>query len=810
MRFPYSWLREYLDTDLDPEQIAAGLDKRGFKLEAMEQVGNAYPGVVVARVLEVEKHPDADRLSLCRVDGGGEAVRVVCGATNVRPGMIAPFATVGAKLPGGMVIKRATIRGQESQGMLCSARELGLSDDHEGIVALPDLVGADTPLVPGTPLDAVLGGPETVLDVEVFYNRGDAQSILGLVREVAAFAGAKWTEDGIRRLNLPWKASGGFDLAIDDTEGCPRYLAQVLENVTVGPSPRWAVRRLEAMGVRAINNVVDATQLVMFEYGQPLHAFDLERLAGPSIRVRRARQGESLRTLDGKTRALDPEVLVIGDGERAVALAGIMGGEDTEVRGGTKRLLLECAAFDPQRVRRGVVRLGLKTEASRRFERGVDPQVAPTALARFLELMREFCPDARAGASAEQGGPGRRVVPVRMRTERCDALLGLAIPVPDQARLLRTLGFSVVEQADTLVVTPPSWRRDVQIEEDVIEEVARAHGYDAIPEPMPELGGATAHRSSREREIAAARRAFLARGFDEALCTSLVSEEEARAAAGLGGDDDGSILRLANPMSRESAALRPNPIPGLLRAVAHNLRQGAESVRLFEVGAGYRALPPRAKEERPVDEPLYMAAAVAGKRLAHAHDDTQAPVDFFDAKGVWEAVLEELRVDTPEWRAYSGPGWKPGASAQVASRGSRIGWAGVAAPRWLDTWDIDVPVYLGLVRLDTLFLRGPAAPLRLPGRFPPVRRDVAFFVPSSVPYADVERVLKREGGDWLRGLELFDVYSGTGTPDGMRSLAFALQFGHEERTLTESEVEAIQQRMAAGVARECGGRLREK
>lgn len=810
MRLPLSWLREFLDTDLDADQIAAGLDKRGFKLESMDTVGHAYPGVVVARVLEVEKHPNADRLSLCRVDGGGEVARVVCGASNVHPGMIAPFATIGAKLPGGMEIKRATIRGQESEGMLCSARELGLSEDHEGIVSLPDLFGGATPLVPGTPLDVLLGGPETVLDVEVFYNRGDAQSILGLVREVAAFAGARWTEDGVRRLNLPWKPSGAFDLEIEDEDGCPRYLAQVIEDVKVGPSPRWAVRRLEAMGVRAINNVVDATQLVMFEYGQPLHAFDLELLKGAAIRVRRARAGESLRTLDGKVRPLDPEVLVIADGRRPVALAGIMGGEDSEVRTGTSRLLLECAAFDPQRVRRGVVRLELKTEASRRFERGVDPQIGPTAVARFLELMHEFSPQARAGASAEKRGPARRIDPVRMRPERCDALLGLTIPAADQARLLRSLGFSVVEQGGKLVVTPPSWRRDVQLEEDVIEEVARAHGYDAIPEPMPELRGATAHRSVREREIAAARRAFLARGFDEALSTSLVSEEEARAAAALGGEDPGTILRLTNPMSRESAALRTNPIPGLLRAVAHNLRQGADSVRLFEVGAGYRALPPSAEENRTVEEPLYVAAALTGKRYAHAHDTAQAPVDFFDAKGLWEAVLEELRVDTPEWRAYSGPGWKPGASAQVASRGSRIGWAGVAAPHWLDTWDIEVPVYLGLVRLDTLLPRDLAAPLRRPGRFPLVRRDVAFFVPSSVPFADVERVLRREGGDWLRALELFDVYSGAGTPGGMRSLAFALQFGHDERTLTESEVEEIQQRMAAGVARDCGGRLREK
>ncbi len=810
MRLPVSWLREFLDTDLDAGAIAAELDRRGFKLEAIETVGHSYAGIVVARVLEVEKHPNADRLTLCRVDGGGEVVRVVCGAPNVHPGMVAPLATVGARLPGGTVIQKARIRGEESQGMLCSARELELADDHQGIVSLPDLLGDRGPFVPGTPLEVLLGGPETVLDLEVFYNRGDGQSVLGLVREVAAFAGARWTETGIKRLNLPWKTAGHFDLEVEDEEGCPRYLAQVVEDVKVGPSPRWAVRRLEAMGVRSVNNVVDATNLVMFEYGQPLHAFDLERLKGPAIRVRRAGAGEGIRTLDGKTRTLDPEILVIADAQRPVAIAGIMGGEDSEVTSVTTRLLLECATFDPARVRRGVVRLGLASEASRRFDRGVDPQIGPTATARFLELMREFCPAARPEAAAEHHATARRAEPVRLRPERCDALLGISIPAETQARHLRSLGFSVVEHGGRLVVTPPSWRRDVQREEDVIEEVVRAHGYDAIPEPMPELRGAVAHRTPRERLVEAARRALLGRGFVEAWTTSLVSEAEAQAAAALGEDPPAAVVALANPLSRESAFLRPNPAAGLMRALAHNLRQGQESVRLFEIGAGFRWAPGEGDGKRAVEEPLYLCAALTGRRFAHAHDAAQAAADFFDAKGAWEGALEEMRVDTPEWRAYSGPGWKPGASAQVASRGSRIGWSGVLAPRWLDTWDIEVPVHLGLMRLDPLLAGAPTAAARLPGRFPPVRRDLAFFVPHPVPYADVERVLKREGGARLRGLELFDVYAGAGTPEGTRSLAFALQFGHEERTLTDSEVEEIQRRMAAAVASECGGRLREK
>ncbi len=805
MRLPISWLREFLEIELGPQEIALGLTQRGFKLESLEQVGHSYPGVVVARVLEVARHPKADRLTLCRVDSGRGEVRVVCGAPNVHPGMIAPLATVGAQLPDGTVLRKATIRGEESNGMLCSARELALSEDHEGIVSLPEMLGAEVVLRPGTPLDSVLGPPETVLDVEVFYNRGDCLSVIGLAREVAAFAGERWTEAGRKRRSGAWRATGGFDLGVEDPEGCPRYLAQVVENVSIQASPRWVQRRLEAMGMRAVNNVVDATNLTMLEFGQPLHAFDLDRLAGPAIRVRRARSGEPIHTLDGKARSLDPEILVIADRERPVAIAGIMGGEESEVSAATARILLECAVFDPQRVRRGVIQLGLASEASRRFEKGIDSETAPAATARFLDLLAELAPGSRPTASAEEHPRPHAAGVVSLRPPRCNDLLGVVLDKEEQARHLRSLGFRVEDRGAMLQVGPPSWRHDVACEEDLIEEVARAHGYDAIPEPAGELRAAPVTRSARERITAAARGALLSRGFQEAWSTSLVSEREARAVAELMGEAD-LTPKLSNPMSRESAALRPTPMVGLLRAVAHNLRQGQTSLRLFEVGVGFRT---RA-QDRP-EERLMLAAALCGQRYAHAHDEAQSGVDFFEAKGIWEAVLDELRVDSAGWRDYPGSSWKPGASAQVAWTGSRIAWVGIAAPGWLRTWGIETPVHLFLLLLDPLLARSERTiRARLPERFPPVRRDVAFFLPESVAYADLHRILTREGGVELRRVELFDVYQGPGTPAGMRSLAWTLEFGHEERTLSESEVETIQQRMAAAVARECGGRLREK
>ncbi|MBI5709978.1 MAG: phenylalanine--tRNA ligase subunit beta, partial [Candidatus Eisenbacteria bacterium] len=394
MKLPISWLREWVDVDASPEAIADTLTRRGFYVEGIESHGHSCPGVVVARVLEVRRHPNADKLTLCRVDAGSGEVTVVCGAPNVHAGMIAPLATVGAKLPGGLAIKRSRIRGEESQGMLCSPRELALADDHQGILDLAAFLGrAD--LAPGRPLDELMPPPDTLLEVEIPFNRPDGLGIVGLAREVKAALGGRWTAAAQARLGARWNGRADFDLKLEDAAGCPRYIAQVVDGVTIAPSPAWLRRRLEAVGQRPINNVVDLTNLVLFELGQPLHAFDLDRLRGPAIRVRRAGPGERITTLDGKDRELSPEVLVIADRERPVAVAGVMGGADSEVGETTKRLLLECAWFEPRRIRRGSRALDLSTEASKRFERGVDPEIGTTATARFPALLRALMPGAR-------------------------------------------------------------------------------------------------------------------------------------------------------------------------------------------------------------------------------------------------------------------------------------------------------------------------------------------------------------------------------------------------------------------------------
>lgn len=810
MKLPISWLREWVEVEADAAQIADALTRRGFYVEGIESRGHRYPGVVVARVVEVGRHPNADRLSLCTVDPGAAGpVRVVCGAANVHPGMIAPLATVGAKLPGGAVIKRSKIRGEESEGMLCSARELELSDDHEGIVDLERLLGDRNGLEVGRPLDELLDSPDQILEIEIPFNRPDGLSVVGMTREVKAAFKGRWTRAGEQRLASRWRAhKNDFPVTLEDRGGCALYLAQVVDNVTIGPSPRSVAARLEAIGQRAINNVVDITNLVLFEFGQPLHAFDLATLHGPEIRVRRARAGERMTTLDGKERALDTEVLLICDRDRPIAVAGVMGGAETEVSDRTRSLLLECAWFEARRIRRSARALGLATEASRRFERGVDASMAEASMGRFLDLLLELSPDSRPGAARREGSKSEEPRELSVRLSRVRRLAGLDLDLEQAKDCLKALAFhpSPEKKTESIRVRVPPFRTDVGLEEDLVEEIARAWGYDRIPEAPPGSEGLGAKRSRREQTIERARRAMLARGLTEAWCTTLVSEREARETAALLGATDADLVRLSNPMSRESEVLRPNLVAGLLRACAHNLHQGVDAVRLFEIGASFR----RADHKLP-EENWTLAAIVAGPRLAHGHDALQGPIDFGDAKGLWEAWLEEMTVDRPEWRSYSAGGWKPGASAEVASTTSRIGWAGTLGQQLLRNWDIEVAVHLFVALLDPMISAEPAAPrITLPARFPPVRRDLAFFVPERVTFRELESVLREAAGEWLVSIELFDVYTGPGTPEGMKSLAFALQFQHPERTLAESEVQTIQDRMTAAVAKQCGGRLRER
>jgi phenylalanyl-tRNA synthetase beta chain len=813
MKLPMSWLGEWvtLGAGADAATVADALTRRGFYVEGIETHGRAHPGVVIARVLEVVKHPNADKLSLCRVDGGAGELRIVCGAPNVRAGMMVPLATIGATLSGGVTIKKSKIRGEESQGMLCSPRELELSEDHQGILDL-ETWRPGRALTVGAPFDALLPPPDAVLEVEIPFNRPDGLGIVGLAREAKAALGGAWSATARATLDQRWTETHGFDLELEDREGCPHYIAQVVEGIRIAPSPEWLQTRLETMGQRPINNVVDLTNLLLLELGQPMHAFDLAKLAGLGVVVRAARAGERLTTLDGRERALETGMLVIADRKRPVALAGVMGGADSEVTAGTTTLLLECAWFAPARVRRTARALGLTTEASKRFERGVDPGIANIATARFLALLAEVSPGCRVTRGARGGTPPPAPAGLTLRPERWRRLLGMDVTVDEAARVLESFDLGITRGA-ALQVRVPGWRPDLTGEDDLVEEVGRGHGYDRIPSSPPESHGVRPERRQRERTTDAARRAMIARGFTEAWCSSLVSEREAHDALVLFAGDPAGLVRLQNPMSREGEFLRPNLVPGLLRALSHNLKQGASAVRLFETGSGFARF--TGAGTLGVETPM-LAAVVTGPRWAHAHDTTQAMVDWDDAKGLWEAWFEEMSVDTLTWRTYSAAGWKPGACTEVARIASPIAWAGTLAQQTLRQWDIETlgtqPVHLFVALLEPLIeatgVRRTAT--SLPGRFPPVRRDLAFFVPEIVTHADLAATLNAAGGEWLKSLELFDVYTGDKAPAGKKSLAYALRFEHPERTLGESEIEAVQDRMTAAARTKWGAELRER
>ena len=808
MKISLSWLDEWVPClDVSVAALCDRFVERGFPVESVGSVGHAYEHIVVGEVLEVGKHPQADRLVLCRVDTGGPEPRaIVCGAPNVVKGMRVPVALPGAALPGGLTIKESQIRGQVSQGMLCSARELELSDDHAGILAL----AGDAPA--GQPLAEALGTrPDTVIELEVHYNRPDVLSMAGVALELAAALGRELRPEARLRLAGQVAVGGSFPVRLEDPEGCPRYLGTVVRGVRIGPSPRWLAERLERAGVRPLYNVVDVTNYVLVELGQPLHAFDLGKLAGPEIRVRRAQPGELLRTLDGKERPLTGEHLVIADRDRAVALAGLMGGSDSEVTDATRDILLEAACFDPYRVQSAANGLGLMTEASRRFGRGCDPNLPPVATARALELLREVAGGEPELPVSEAAARAFAPLELALSPARARALLGAEIPTADMRRYLEALGFTARGE-DPITVTVPTRRRDIAEPVDLIEEIGRSYGLENLPD-VPAGAGASGAEWTPEQEFERrVREALVGLGFTEALTPSLCDPKKLALTWELTREPDAGGPRfaaLANPPAPEAGALRSDLAAGLLTVVAHHLRHGAAGTRVFEVGRVFTPRPGAPAAGEFPQEEVQVAFAVAG--LADPESwEGEREVDFFDAKGLAEAFLGRLGVDTPAARAYASPAWKSGEAAELWAT-ARVAWIGRVEPRRARAWKLDRPVYLFLAALASLAgAARRAGPFTAFSRFPAVKRDLAFFVPERVPQSEVEARMRAAAGELLQSARLFDVYSGQGVPADHKSLAYTLLFAHPERTLQESEVEAAQAAIVRALGESFGAVLRER
>ncbi|MBN6101124.1 phenylalanine--tRNA ligase subunit beta [Xanthomonas sp. CFBP 8703] len=791
MKFSENWLRSHVPTQATRDELAATLTAIGLEVEEVTPLGESLQQVVVARIVEAVRHPEADRLQVCQVDAGqGGLLQIVCGAPNARAGLVAPLALVGAQV-GGIAIKAAKLRGVESNGMLCSAKELGLDSDASGLFELPD----DAPI--GQALAEYLGLPDASIEIKLTPNRADCFGVRGIAYDVAAacasevlpFAAEPVAVASERHLEVRLQAGGD----------APRYCGRVVEDIDpAAKTPLWMAERLRRSGVRPVSLLVDITQYVMLELGQPMHAFDLETLRGP-VGVRRARAGETLKLLDGRDATLDDSFLAVTDGDRVVALAGLMGGHDTRVTDATRHVFLEAAHFAPAAIMGRGRKVGLHTDAGHRFERGVDPALPRPALELATRLVLELA-GGRAGpvVEAELREHLPTPAPITLRRARIVRVLGIEIVDADVERILRALGMEVVATGNGWQVTAPSRRFDIALEEDLIEELARIHGYDRLPTTLPGGASRIAMGSETQLDELSVRRQLVAREMLETINYAFVDA----ALLDQWGLDAGRVA-LANPLSAELAVMRPSLLPGLVAALGRNVARQAGRVRLFELGKVFAAA---ATAGAAPAETQRVAAAVCGDADALQWGLPARKVDFHDLKGDLDALASAAgaRLD---YRPSALPFAHPTRAADVYRDGARIGWIGQLHPRLLQAMQIDVEV-LGF-ELDLAPLAARALPRAAElSRFPSVRRDLAFLVPEAVAWSALASSVRGAVGPLLRDVVLFDRYVGPGVEAGFKSLAMGLILQDNSRTLTDRDVDAVVADAVAALAREHDARIR--
>lgn len=804
MKVTLNWLKEYVAFDLSPEELAHRLTMAGLEVDAMEKLGEGMDSVIVARLTEVKPHPDADRLTLCTVETGVDALQVVCGATNHRAGDLVAFAQAGTELPGGFKIKKSKIRGADSNGMLCSLTELGLATNSEGILILP--AGLEL----GMPVFAALGLKDVRFELGLTPNRPDCLSVVGVAREVAGMTGSPLCLPVPQLIETGEPAAGKTSVTIKDSDLCPRYAARLIEGVKIGPSPEWMVRRLEAVGMRSINNVVDVTNFVMMELGHPLHAFDFHYLRGRCIVVRRAQDGDQFTTLDGQVRTLSANDLVICDGEGPVALAGIMGGENSEVRPETVDILLESAYFNPGAIRRTSKRLGLHTESSHRFERGADVDMAPLALDRAAALIVEL-----AGGRLAQGRIDAYPNPLPKRTliisaQRTSQLLGMEVDASEIHQVLNSIGLTselILDRRDgALTVDVPYSRPDIEREIDLIEEVARLLGYERIPVTMPV---STLNSQPLPRHLHLERllcNHMAATGFAEVINYSFVAAASVDR-LGLAVDDPRyKNVQLLNPLSDDQAVMRTTLVPSLLETAARNIAYRTNDLALFELRPVFS---PVVGEELP-RESLRLTALLSGRREPAGWAQQAAECDFFDIKGTVEGLLDILNIRDARWPAvHDEVYYHPGKSCAVEAGNVRLGTLGEIHPEVLRAFDIPQPVYLLDLDAETLFtLAGKHPGFQPLSRYPDVERDSALLVDENIPAQQVLDVLRQVRLKDLESIVLFDVYRGASLPPGKKSLAIRARYRALDRTLTDEIVQGLHGKLVQALQKSLGAELR--
>ncbi|NPE59638.1 phenylalanine--tRNA ligase subunit beta [Dickeya dadantii] len=795
MKFSELWLREWVNPAISSDALSEQITMAGLEVDGVEPIAGAFHGVVVGEVVECAQHPNADKLRVTKVNVGGDRLLdIVCGAPNCRQGLKVAVATVGAVLPGDFKIKAAKLRGEPSEGMLCSFSELGISDDHSGIIELP----ADAPL--GTDIREYLKLDDNTIEISVTPNRADCLGILGVARDVAVLNELALTAPTTEPVTAT--IADRFPIQVDATEACPRYLGRVVKGINVkAATPLWMREKLRRCGIRSIDPVVDVTNYVLLELGQPMHAFDLNRLEG-GIVVRMAKEGETLRLLDGTDATLSADTLVITDHQKALAMGGIFGGEHSGVNGETQDVLLECAYFNPLSITGRARRYGLHTDASHRYERGVDPALQHQAMERATRLLLDIC-GGEAGpvveAVSEKDLPARATI--ALRRDKLDRLIGHVISDEKVSDILNRLGCQVTQTADGWQAVAPSWRFDMAIEEDLVEEVARVYGYNNIPNiPTQAPLKMTQHREA-DLALKRVKTLLVDHGFQEAITYSFV-DPKIQSLIHPGED----ALILPSPISVEMSAMRLSLWSGLLGAVVYNQNRQQSRLRLFE--SGLRFVPDQ-RADLGVRQETMLAGVITGTRYEEHWDLARQAVDFYDLKGDLEAVLALTgKLSVLEFRAESHPALHPGQTAAIYLAGERIGYIGVIHPELERKLDLNGRTVVFEVLWDKLAERVVPEAADI-SRFPANRRDIAVVVAESVPAGDVLAECKKVGANQLVGVNLFDVYRGKGVAEGYKSLAISLVLQDTARTLAEEEIAATVAQCVAALKQRFQASLRD-
>ena len=791
MKISTNWLREWISVDAATEQLAERLTMAGLEVESIIPAAPAFDGVVIAEITHCEQHPDADRLTVCQVSTGTDSWQIVCGAPNARVGMKAPLATLGATLPGDFKIRRSKLRGVESHGMLCSAKELGLSDDASGLLELP----ATAPV--GADLREWLQLDDEVIKTDLTPNRSDCLSMRGVAREVGALYGLPFQE----------LSSADVDVTLDDqpeisvlaADACPRYLGRIIRGVDVAAeSPVWLTERLRRAGLRSLSAVVDITNYVMLELGQPLHAFDLNKIEGGLV-IRYAENDETLELLNGQTVTLRDDTLVIADHQRPQALAGIMGGEDSAVTDDSVDILLESAFFAPGKLAGRARQYGLHTDSSHRFERGVDPELTRRAMERATELILQIT-GGSAGPIVEVADQNTlpAMPEIHLREARIERILGIAIAPAEVEAILTRLGLDVQSAEDGWRVRVPSYRFDLAIEVDLIEELARIWGYERIPARRPAQAVVMSPQPENRLTQRRIRELLVDLGYQEAITYSFIEPGMQQLF-----DPEQTPLALANPISSDLSVMRTNLWPGLIDAVLYNQNRQQEQVRLFEIGLRFRG------ELSTLSQDRMLAGVASGARFPEQWAVADEPVDFYDVKGDIEALLALTGLSAQfEFKAAAHPALHPGQSAQILRDGQAVGWLGALHPQLERELDLDGRTFVFELLLESITTAKTPSFAAL-SRYPSIRRDLAILVADSVDSGAVLRSVQAVAGDLLRDVFIFDVYRGKGVPEGRKSLAIGLILQDSSRTLVDQDVDEVMSRTVTRLGQEFSAVLRE-